>query len=374
MSRKRRRHSDQFKFKVALEASKGNKTLNELASEYNLHPNQISGWKKQLQEEGSRVFSQSTGRKQREQGAREAELYEQIGRLKMELEWLKKKWSGSVEMRRAMIESVHPTLSIRRQCELIGLNRATYYHQPVGETPFNLRLMPMIDEEYTRAPFYGYRKMTARLKQRGYAVNRKRVARLMGKMGLQAIYPRPRRFTPDQEHKKYPYLLRGLTITHPNQVWSADITYVPMLHGFMYLVAIMDWFSRFVLAWQLSNTLDGLFCLEALKLALPQGQPEIFNTDQGVQFTAHDFTGQLESNGIKISMDGRGRAFDNIFIERLWRSVKYEDIYINEYGTVPALEMGLGNYFQLYNYERPHQSLAYRTPADIHFTVNAECL
>jgi putative transposase len=269
-----------------------------------------------------------------------------------------------------MIETSHPMLSIRRQCDLIGLNRATFYRKPAGETALNLALMRVIDEEYTRTPFYGYRKMTARLQQLSYPVNRKRVARLMGVMGLQAIYPRPRTSMPDQQHKKYPYLLRGLTITQPNQVWSADITYVPIVQGFMYLVAIMDWFSRFVLTWQLSNTLDGLFCLEALRLALHKGKPDIFNTDQGVQFTAYDFTGELETNQIRISMDGRGRAFDNIFIERLWRSVKYEDIYINDYTTVPALETGLENYFQLYNYERPHQSLAYRTPAEIHFSAN----
>lgn len=268
-----------------------------------------------------------------------------------------------------MIESGHPTLSIRRQCDLVGLNRASFYYQPGTETPFNLKLMRVIDEEYTRTPFYGYRKMTARLQQLGYVVNRKRVARLMGTMGLQAIYPGPRTSIPDQQHKKYPYLLRDVTLDRPNQVWSADITYVPMVGGFMYLVAILDWFSRFVLTWQLSNTLDGLFCLEALRLALQQGKPEIFNTDQGVQFTAHDFTGELQTHQIKISMDGRGRAFDNIFIERLWRSVKYEHIYLNDYGTVPALEMGLGHYFQLYNYERPHQSLAYRTPADVHFSA-----
>jgi putative transposase len=266
-----------------------------------------------------------------------------------------------------MIETSHPTLSIRRQCDLIGLNRATYYRASAGETPLNLELMRVIDKEYTRAPFYGYRKMTARLHKRSYAVNRKRVARLMQKMGLQAIYPRRRTSIPNREHKKYPYLLRGLAITHPNQVWSIDITYIPMTQGFMYLVAVMDWHSRFVLAWQLSNTLDGLFCLEALRLALRLGQPEIFNSDQGVQFTAHAFTGELEAHAIRISMDGRGRAFDNIFIERLWRTVKYENIYINDYDTVPALETGLDDYFQLYNYERPHQSLAYRTPADVHF-------
>jgi putative transposase len=274
-----------------------------------------------------------------------------------------------------MIETGHPTLSIRRQCELVSLNRATYYWQPASESPLNLELMQLIDQEYTRAPFYGYRKMTARLnKQHGFTVNHKRIARLMGKMGLQAIYPCPRTSVPDRQHKKYPYLLRGLDIKRPYQVWAADITYVPMPHGFMYLVAILDWFSRFVVAWQLSNTLDGAFCVEALRQALQHGQPEIFNTDQGVQFTAQAFTQELEAADICISMDGRGRVFDNIFVERLWRTVKYEDIYIKEYATVPELLNGLGDYFDLYNYERPHQSLGYCTPADVHFAVNVPIL
>lgn len=270
-----------------------------------------------------------------------------------------------------MIETDNPALSIRRQCELIGLNRATFYWQPASESPVNLALMRLIDKEYTRAPFYGYRKMTARLNNHhGYLVNHKRVARLMQKMGLQTVYPRPRTSIPDKQHKKYPYLLRGLKINRPNQVWAADITYVPMPLGFMYLVAVMDWFSRFVVAWQLSNTLDGAFCLDALRLALRHGQPEIFNSDQGVQFTANDFTSELETAGIRVSMDGRGRFFDNIFIERLWRSVKYEEIYIKEYASVPALVTGLEDYFHLYNYERPHQSLDYQVPADVHFAVN----
>ena len=274
-----------------------------------------------------------------------------------------------------MIEPNHPTLSIRRQCELVGLNRATFYWQPTRESPLNLALMQLIDQEYTRAPFYGYRKMTVRInKHHGYAVNRKRVARLMHKMGLQAIYPQPRTSIPDRQHKKYPYLLRGLDINRPNQVWSTDITYVPMPQGFMYLVAIIDWFSRFVIAWQLSNTLDGAFCLEALQRALQFGQPEIFNTDQGAQFTAHGFTNELETAGIRVSMDGRGRFLDNIFVERLWRTVKYEDIYIKEYATVLALFTGLKDYFHLYNNERPHQSLDYRVPADIHFAVNVPIL
>jgi putative transposase len=268
-----------------------------------------------------------------------------------------------------LVEPSHPTLSIRRQCELLGLNRSTFYRQPAGETPLNLKLMKLIDREYTRAPFYGYRKMTARLNsQHGYQVNHKRVARLMRKMGLEAVFPRPRTSIPASQHEKYPYLLRGLEITHPNQVWSTDITYIPMPHGFMYLVAIMDWYSRFVIAWQLSNSLEGSFCVETLLDALAQGKPEIFNTDQGAQFTAHAFTQKLIDADIRISIDGRGRAFDNIFVERLWRTVKYENIYIKEYDTVPMLFNGLEDYFQLYNYERPHQSLDYRVPADVHFS------
>jgi putative transposase len=265
-----------------------------------------------------------------------------------------------------MIESQHPQISIRRQCDLIALNRATYYTQPAGESPFNLRLMRLIDEQYLRTPFYGYPKMTAALRRQGYGVNRKRVARLMQKMGLQAVFPRRNLSKPAPGHRIYPYLLRGLAITQPNQVWSADITYVPMLQGFMYLVAIIDWYSRFVLAWQLSNTLDGAFCLDALNAALAYGQPHIFNTDQGAQFTAQAFTDRLEAVHIGISMDGRGRALDNIFIERLWRTVKYEDIYLNLYETVPDLHGGLGHYFDFYNYERPHQSLDYRVPSEVY--------
>jgi len=272
-----------------------------------------------------------------------------------------------------MIEPTHPQLSIRHQCQLVDLNRATYYRQPAAESPLNLHLMRLIDEQYTRTPFYGYRKLTAHLRRLSRdgvdipLVNHKRVAALMQKMGLQAVFPRPRTTIPASKHKKYPYLLRGLPITRPNQVWSTDITYIPMRPGFMYLVAVIDWFSRFVLTWQLSNTLDGAFCLDALQLALQLGQPDIFNTDQGSQFTAYDFTDCLESAGIRISMDGRGRALDNIFVERLWRTVKYEDVYLKEYATVPALEAGLSDYFHFYNYQRLHQSLQYSTPAEVHF-------
>ncbi len=264
------------------------------------------------------------------------------------------------------MEPDHAELSLRRQCQLIGLPRSTYYYAPASESEFNLQLMRLIDEQYLKTPFYGWPRMTAHLRRQGYDVNRKRVQRLMPIMGLQAIYPRPKTTVNGQAHKIYPYLLRDLEIGQPNYVWSADITYVPMQHGFMYLVAILDWFSRYVLAWQLSNTLDCRFCLDALQQALLLGQPEIFNTDQGVQFTAREFTARLEGRGIRISMDGRGRAFDNIFTERLWRTVKYEDIYIKDYASVPELNAGLQAYFQFYNQDRPHQSLGYRTPAEMH--------
>ena len=266
-----------------------------------------------------------------------------------------------------MIALAHPHLSIRRQCALLGLSRASFYYQPAEETPLNLALMKLIDQQYTRTPFYGWPRMTIYLHRQGYAVNPKRVRRLMQQMGLQAIYPRPHTSQAAPHHKVYPYLLRGLEISRPLQVWSADITYVPLPQGFMYLVAILDWYSRYVVAWTLSNTLDCRFCLVALERALEQGHPEIFNTDQGVQFTARAFTHPLEQAGIRISMDGRGRCFDNIFVERLWRTVKYEDLYLKDYPTVLDLEQGLNHYFTFYNQERPHQSLEYQTPAEVHF-------
>lgn len=266
-----------------------------------------------------------------------------------------------------MIEVSHASLSIRRQCELVGLSRASYYYEAAQESELNLKLMRLIDEQYTQTPFYGWPRMTAHLKRQGYQINHKRVQRLMNQMGLEAIYPKPRTTRPAKGHKIYPYLLRGLDIVRPNQVWSTDITYLPMPKGFMYLVAVMDCFSRYVLAWQLSNTLDSRFCLLALQQALLLATPTIFNTDQGSQFTATAFTTTLENAGIRVSMDGRGRAFDNIFNERLWRSVKYECVYLHEFATVPRLEAGLDDYFSFYNHARPHQSLAYATPAEVHY-------
>ena len=246
------------------------------------------------------------------------------------------------------------------------MNRSSYYYEPAAETAENLRLMRRIDEEYTAHPFLGSRRMARWLNEEGEAVNRKRVQRLMRLMGLEAIHPKPRLSAAGRGHRIYPYLLRGVSIERPDQVWSTDITYIPLLHGFMYLAAIIDWYSRFVLAWRLSNTLDGSFCLEMLEEALSRGRPEVFNSDQGVQFTAEAFTGRLKLAGVAVSMDGRGRCLDNVFVERLWRTVKYEDVYLRGYALVPELEQGLQRYFGFYNHERFHQSLDYRTPASVY--------
>jgi putative transposase len=235
--------------------------------------------------------------------------------------------------------------------------------RPAGETAANLRLMRLLDEQYLRTPFYGSRRMTVWLAGQGQAVNRKRVQRLMRRMGIEAIYPKPRLSRRAAEAQIYPYLLRNVEILRPNQVWSTDITYVPMPRGFVYLTAVLDWYSRYVLSWELSATLDGAFCLTALEQALTRGVPEVFNTDQGSQFTSLAFTGRLAEAGIAISMDGRGRALDNAFVERLWRSVKYEEIYLMEHATVESLAAGLEAYFWFYCHERPHQSLGNRTPA-----------
>jgi len=240
------------------------------------------------------------------------------------------------------------------------------YYRPAGASADDLRLMRLIDEQYTACPFYGSRRMTAWLVRRGEAVNRKRVQRLLRVMGLEAIYPKPRLSAPAAGHRVYPYLLRGVAVERPGHVWSADITYVPLPAGFMYLAATIDWFSRLVVAWRLSNSLDGSFCGEMLEAALAAGTPEVFNTDQGVQFTAGAWAERLTSAGVAVSMDGRGRCLDNVFVERLWRSVKYEDVYIRGYETVAELERGLAAYFRFYNHDRPHQALSYRTPAEVH--------
>src|SRR4051812_24132798 len=366
MAGKRKIHTPPFKAKVALAAHKGDRTVNERAGQFDVHPPLTHAWKKHLRAGAEEVFEGPAKAASADAEARQAELFEQIGRLKMELEWLKKKSPPSAEVRRSLVEVNHPELSVRRQCELLGLPRSTFYYEPTGATPEDLRMMRRIDELYTACPFYGSRKITEELTRCGEEVNRKRVRRLMREMGLEAIYPKPRLSAAGRGHKIYPYLLRGVKIERPDQVWSADITYIPMPSGFMYLAAVIDWYSRYVIAWRLSNTLDGAFCLEMLEEALRSGRPEVFNTDQGVQFTAEAFTGRLLSAGVAVSMDGRGRALDNVFVERLWRTVKYEDIYIRGYEAVPELQRGLARYFAFYNQERLHQSLGYETPVVVY--------
>ena len=275
----------------------------------------------------------------------------------------------SVAKRKLLISPTHANLSVRRQCELLSLNRSGLYYREEGENDFNLKLMNLIDENYTRHPFIGIIKTTKYLEDLGYQVNEKRVRRLTRLMGLLAIYPHSKNKNKlENKDKIYSYLLKNLVISRPNQVWSTDITYIKLAHGFIYLVAVMDWYSRFVLSWRVSITLDTSFCLEALEEAIAlYGKAEIFNTDQGSQFTSKDFTDMILGAGMQVSMDGRGRAFDNIFTERLWRSVKYEEVFINAYNGVVEARDRLRNYFYFYNYERHHQALDYKKPAEVHF-------
>lgn len=271
-----------------------------------------------------------------------------------------------------MIKPGHPEIPIYRQCQLLGVSRAAYYYESRAVSALNVELMRLIDEQYTRTPFYGVQKMTEWLRRQDYRVNPKRVRRLLRLMGLEAICPKPWLSKPAEGHKKYPYLLKGLAIDRPDQVWTADVTYIRLLQGFVYLVAIMDWFSRYVLAWEVSTSLEKEFCLEALERALLLSRPAIFNSDQGRQFTSTEFTGRLESTGVRISMDGRGRVWDNIFVERLWRTVKYEEVYLKSYETVREAREGLAGYFHFYNNERLHQALGYRTPREVYFGMQCE--
>jgi putative transposase len=266
----------------------------------------------------------------------------------------------------------HPEIPVSRQCELLGLARSSLYYEPRGDDGRDDNLMRLIDEQFTRTPFYGSRRMTVWLKSQGILVNRKKVSRIMNRMGIEAVYPKKRLSRPEAGAKKYPYLLKGLVVDRPDQVWAADITYVRLRHGFIYLVAIMDWFSRYVIAWAASITMDVTFCVEALQNALENGKPEIFNSDQGSQFTSGIFTGVLEAGGVTISMDGRGRVYDNIFVERLWRSLKYEEVYLKQYATVREARGNIEEYFRFYNTERPHQALGYKTPYHLYVGTRPE--
>ncbi len=300
----RNRYDAIFKAKVALEAINGERTIAEIASECGVHPNQITKWKKQLLEEAPEIFSQGRKQKKRKTEDLESELYKQIGQLKVELDWLKKNLNYSSRQKHLFVEGKNREIPIYRQCELIRLSRSSYYYKPRVVGNDDIDVMHLIDEQYTKTPFYGIRRITEVLRRLGYIINHKRIARLMRIMGLEAIYPKPRLSKACKEDKKYPYLLRGLSIVRTNQVWSTDITYIRLIHGFVYLIAIMDWFSRYVLSWAVSNTLDVYFCIEAIEKALKINRPVIFNSDQGSQFTSDSFTGRLLENGIQISMDG----------------------------------------------------------------------
>ena len=272
----------------------------------------------------------------------------------------------SRSIRRAMIDRDHQQLSLVRQCILLDVSRASVYYRPVPTRAEDLELMALMDRQYLKTPFYGSRKMKAWLLQQGYLVSRKRVRRLMRLMGLEAIYRRPNTSKPAPGHRIFPYLLKGVEVNRVDQVWAADITYIPMAKGFLYLVAIMDWHSRHVLAWKLSNTMDTSFCVAALEEALGKERPEIFNTDQGSQFTSEAFTQTLQEQRVQVSMDGKGRYLDNIFVERLWRSIKYEEVYLKAYQTVAEARTGINAYLEFYNRQRPHQALGYRTPAEVY--------
>ncbi|EIW7482894.1 TPA: IS3 family transposase [Vibrio parahaemolyticus] len=367
MTRKRRNHSPEFKAKVALAAAKGDKTVAELAQKYNLHANQISTWKKELLENAAMIFA-SESQLSKDNTEEVDKLHAKIGQLTMENGFFGQS-ARSLDRAQRKLSLVKSTpLPIKRQCELLNIARSTAYYQPIGLSVEEIELRRIIDEIHLQYPFMGSRRVRTELAKKGHNVNRKRVIRIMRDMGIGAIYPKPKTTLANKAHKVYPYLLRNVEVTYPNQAWAIDITYIPMAKGFLYLVAIIDWYSRKVLSWRLSNTMDTSFCIEALEEALKHyGPPDIFNSDQGSQFTSSEFTQKLTAHGVRISMDGKGRWVDNVFIERLWRSLKYEEVYLKAYTTPREAELEIGNYMVFYNEERNHQGLNDLTPDEAYF-------
>nr|WP_240664807.1 IS3 family transposase [Sinirhodobacter ferrireducens] len=365
---KRRNHDAGFKARVALEAVKGERTVSELAAEYGVHPTMIHQWKRSLLEGASDIFERGGKRKAEVDEETVRDLHAKIGELAVANDFLSRKLKPWIGKRRGMIEHAHPKLSIRAQCGLLSISRSSFYYAPQGETEMNLALMRLIDKQFLETPFYGVRQMTWHLQNEGHAVNVKRIRRLMRLMRLMPIHQKPNTSKPAKGHKTYPYLLGGLKVERPNQVWCADITYLPMRRGFLYLVAIMDWATRKVLAWRISNTLEAGFCVEALNEAVHRfGPPEIMNTDQGSQFTSFVWTDGLKRLGTRISMDGKGRCLDNIFIERLWRSLKYECVYLHAWETGSQAKAGVGRWIAFYNHQRPHAAHGGKPPAVVYF-------
>ncbi|HEX8485272.1 MAG TPA: IS3 family transposase [Sphingomonas sp.] len=363
--RTRRNHSPAFKAKVALAAVKGEKTLAELAQQFDVHPNQITTWRGQLLEGAAGVFG-SEGHI--EPAIDVKTLHAKIGELTLVNDFLRgARQGGTVAERKAMIDRSH-ALPVTRQARELGISRGSLYYLPRATSPADLAIMRRIDALHMDFPFAGSRMLRDLLAAEGIKVGRLHVSTLMKKMAIEAIYRRPNTSKPAPGHKIYPYLLRKLAVKRPNQVWATDITYIPMARGFVYLIAIVDWFSRRVLSWRLSITLETDFCIEALEEALTRfGAPEIFNTDQGSQFTSMAFTAVLHREKIAISMDGRGAWRDNVFVERLWRSVKYEEVYLRAYGSVSEARASIGRYLTFYNGRRPHSSLDRRTPDHVYF-------
>ncbi|QPC42768.1 IS3 family transposase [Kaustia mangrovi] len=372
---KRRKFSDQFKAKVALEALRGDRTIQEIAAKHQVHPNQMSQWKRQAVDGMADVFA-CGGKADGPTEAEAKELHAKIGRLAVENDFLSQGLKPmSPAEKKIMICRSHPELSVSQQCRLVKLSRSAFYYEAVGIDDATLAVMTAVDKAFTKYPFFGSRQIATYLQRDGIGVGRHRVRRLMRIIGMEAIYKRPNTSQPHPQHPVYPYLLRNMTIDQPNQVWCADITFVPVRRGFLYLVAIMDWATRKVLSWRLSNTMYAEFCVEALKEAIVRfGSPGIMNTDQGSQFTGSAWITTLSEAGVRISMDGRGRCMDNIFIERLWRSLKQEAIYLEELTDGFKARRVIGDWMTFYNTERPHSALERRTPREAYWQSRDEKL
>ena len=359
------------KAQIVLEMLKEEKTVTQISSEYGIHPSQLYKWKAQALEKLHTLFENDGKTEKAQQSDQEQklnELYSEIGRLSTQLSWIKKNLASNMsrEQRLALIEREQSSLSLSTQTELLGLNRTSLYYQPVPPSEKEVAVKHRIDEIYTRYPFYGSRRMTVTLCKE-ILINRKTVQHYMQEMGIAGICPGPNLSKRNLEHQIYPYLLRNVTSSYPNHIWGIDITYIRLVGGWMYLVAVLDWFSRYIVSWDLDQTLEMPFVLSTVERALAQAAPVIWNSDQGSHFTSSQYIERLLAANVQVSMDGKGRALDNIFTERLWRTIKYEEVYLHDYSSPRGARQGLTQYLNYYNFERPHQSLDYHTPADVYY-------